>query len=89
MFIYGNINSYSASRYRIPKQGYVKKSGGSSKKTSEIEYDRGDQHYHRQIKPGQTIHIPRDATNTRINGLQVSPNSRSKINSKGATLFED
>jgi len=89
IFCSTTVDSYSAARFRMPKQGYAKQAGGNARQKTRVEYDRGGQHISREVKPGQTNFIPKDARNVRINGLQVKPSTRATISPKGATLFDD
>lgn len=90
--IFSIDTSYSAMRMRLPKaprQSYAKQIGGNARQKTKVEYDRGGKKYSKNVNPGQTNFIPRDAKNIQINGMRVRHGERVTTSPHGASLFED
>lgn len=90
-FIFSDNNAYSAMRMKMkmPKQSYSRQVGGNIKQKSKVEYDRGGKRYSKDVLPGQTKFIPKDAKNIHINGMRIRQGERVTTSPHGASLFED
>lgn len=71
------------------RPGYVRQAGGNASQQSRLEYDRGGRHHSQVVRPGSTVHIPADARNIQVNGLQVAPGSRVTVSPQGSMLLDD
>lgn len=91
ILILSSTSSYAAMRMKMkmPKQSYSKQIGGNAKQKSKIEYDRGGKRYTKNVLPGQTKFIPKDAKNININGMRIRQGERVTTSPHGASLFED
>lgn len=92
LFAFVSENAYSAMRMKLPrapKQSYTRQVGGNIKQKSKVEYDRGGKRYTKNVNPGQTHFIPKDAKNIHINGMRIRQGERVTVSPRGASLFDD
>lgn len=82
-------DALAAGRFFTPRQGYVRQAGGNARQQSRLEYDRGGRRHSQVVRPGSTAHIPPDARNIQVNGLQVAPGSRVTVSPQGSMLLDN
>lgn len=51
--------------------------------------NRGGRRHSQIARPGSTAHIPSDARNIQVNGLQVAPGGRVTVSPQGSMLLDD
>lgn len=82
-------DALAAGRFYAPRPGYVRQAGGNARQQSRLEYDRGGRRHSQVVRPGSTAHIPPDARNIQVNGLQVAPGSRVTVSPQGSMLLDN
>lgn len=82
-------DALAAGRIFAPRPGYVRQAGGNARQQSHLEYDRGGRRHSQVVRPGSTAHIPADARNIQVNGLQVAPGSRVTVSPQGSMLLDN
>lgn len=89
LFCFGDAECAMRMKMRTPKQSYSRQIGGNANQKSKIEYDRGGKRIIKEVKPGQTHFIPKDAKNVNINGMRIRQGERVTTSPRGASLFDD